>query len=126
MNPTCARVAIGILLVALSSSLTFAQTANGEGDFKFEIKHRVNAHGDEFNTLAMSADRQRLFTGTEKGDIIVWNVAADRRERTLHQPSGIHFVAALSDPRELIAAGSNHVKPVNALVRRWNLEGQLQ
>ena len=122
MNPTCARVAIGILLVALTSSLTFAQTAIGEGDFKFEIKHRVNAHGDEFNALAMSADRQRLFTGTEKGDIIVWNVANNRRERTLHQPSGIHFVAALSDPSELIAAGSNHVKPDNALVRRWNVE----
>lgn len=62
MNQTCARVAIGLLLVALSPSLTLAQVLIGEGDFKFEIKHRVNAHGDEFNALAISTDRQRLFT----------------------------------------------------------------
>jgi WD40 repeat protein len=122
MKPTSARIAIGILLVAFSSSLSLAQTTIGEGDLKFEVKHRVNAHGDEFNALAMSSDGQRLFTGTEKGDVIVWNVAANRLERTLHQPSAIHLVAALSDPRELIAASSNHLKPENALVRRWNIE----
>lgn len=122
MNPTCARVAIGILLVAFSSSLTLAQSVIGQGDFQFEVKHRVNAHGDEFNALAISSDRKRLFTGTEKGDVIIWDVAGNRLERTLHQPSGIHLVAVLSDPRELIAAGSNHVIPKNALVRRWNVE----
>jgi len=122
MKPTPAQIVIAILLVALNSSVTFSQRQIGSGDFKFEVKHRVNAHGDEFNALAQSSDGQRLFTGTEKGDIIVWNVATNRLERTLHQPSAIHLVAALSDPREVIAAGSNHLKPQNALVRKWNVE----
>ena len=110
MNTTCTQIAIGILFLALTSSLTLAQTTIGEGELKFEVKHRINAHGDEFNALAMSSDRQRLFTGTEKGDVIVWNVSTNRLERTLHQPSVIHLVAALSDPRELVAAGSYHVE----------------
>lgn len=120
------RIAIGALLVALncSSILAQLQLLNGDGDFKFAAKHRLNAHGDEFNALTISSDGQRLFTGTEKGDVIVWNVTTNRLERTLHQPSGIHFVAALSDARELIAAGSNHIKPANSLVRRWNVETQ--
>jgi WD40 repeat protein len=118
----CAPIAFSLLLVALSAFSAFAQRPNGEGEFKFETQHRVNAHGDEFNALAKSSDDQRLFTGTEKGDVIVWNVTTNRLERTLHQPSAIHFVAALSDPRELIAAGSNHFEPKNALVRKWNIE----
>ena len=121
MKLTCARLITLLLLVSLAST-AFAQTPIGEGDFKFDVKHRVNAHGDEFNSLAKSSDGQRLFAGTEKGDIIVWNVAANRLERTLHQPSAVHYVAALSDPRELIAVGSNHVKPQHALVRKWNVE----
>lgn len=111
-----------LLLLFVFSSSALAQAQIGEGDFKFAVKHRVNAHGDEFNALAKSSDGQRIFTGTEKGDIIVWNVATNRLERTLHQPSAVHFVGALSDPRELIAAGSNRVKPHNALVRKWNIE----
>jgi WD40 repeat protein len=71
--------------------------------------------------LAKSSDGQLLFTGTEKGDIIVWNIAANRLERTLHQPSAVHFVVALKDPREFVAAGSNHLEPQNALVRKWNV-----
>lgn len=124
MNLTFARIAIGALLVALNYSSVFAQLQilTGEGDFKLAAKHRVNAHGDEFNALTRSTDGQRIFTGTEKGDIIVWNVTANRLERTLHQSSGIHFIAALPDSRELIAASSNHLKPANSLVRRWNVE----
>ncbi|HEY0728404.1 MAG TPA: hypothetical protein VGD38_10065, partial [Pyrinomonadaceae bacterium] len=126
MTLTFARIAIAALLVVLSCSSARAQLQAliGEGDLKFAAKHRVNAHGDEFNSLTMSPDGQRLFTGTEKGDIIVWNVTTNRLERTLHQPSGIHFVAALQDARELIAASSNHIKPANSLVRRWNVETQ--
>jgi WD40 repeat protein len=121
MNPT--RLALCILFVALHPSSALAQTIlNGEGDFRFEIKHRVNAHGDEFNSLARSADGRRLFTGTEKGDIIVWDLATNRVERTLHQPSGVHVVVALSDPREFVAASSDHLKPKRALVRKWNVE----
>ena len=122
MNPTCARLLKIFLLFVLISSTAFAQRQIGEGDFKFEIQHRVNAHGDEFNALAKSSDGQRLFTGTEKGDILVWNIAANRLERTLHQPSAVHFVVALPSAREFIAAGSNHLKPSNPLVRKWNVE----
>ena len=83
---TSTRLTIVILCIALHPSFARAQTILiGEGDFRFETKHRVNAHGDEFNCLARSADGRRLFTGTEKGDIIVWDLAANRLERTLHQ-----------------------------------------
>ena len=121
MIPNCVRIPFGILLLALNTSFALAQSPLSEGEFKFEVKHRVNAHGDEFNTLARSTDGHRLFTGTEKGDVIVWNLATNRLERTLRQPSAIHFVFALSDG-EMIAAGSNHVEPRNAVVRKWNVE----
>ena len=116
-----ARLITLLLFVALSSTI-FAQNQIGEGDFKFDVKHRINAHDDEFNALAKSSDGQRIFTGTEKGDVIVWNVAANRLERTLHQPGPVQLVVALSDARELIAAGSSRLKPHNALVRKWNVE----
>ena len=91
-------------------------------ELQFEITHRVNAHGDEFNGLAKSSDGQHLFTATEKGDIIVWNIAASRVERTLHNPTPLHLVASLADPRELVVAGSYHYKPPRAAVRKWNIE----
>lgn len=121
MNRTCARL-ISLLLFVSFTTTSFAQRQIGEGDFKFDVTRRVNAHGDEFNALAKSSDNQRIFTGTEKGDVIVWNVAANRLERTLHQPSPVQLVAALADARELIAAGSNRLTPHNALVRKWNVE----
>ena len=121
MNRTCAWL-ISLLLFVSFTSTIFAQRQIGEGDFKFDVKHRLNAHGDEFNALAKSSNGQRIFTGTEKGDVIVWNVVANRLERTLRQPSPVQLVAALSDARELIAAGSNRLKPHNALVRKWNVE----
>ena len=122
---TSTRLTIVILCIALHPSFARAQTILiGEGDFRFETKHRVNAHGDEFNCLARSADGRRLFTGTEKGDIIVWDLAANRLERTLHQSSGVRSVVALSDPREFVAASSGYLKPKRALVRKWNVESE--
>jgi WD40 repeat protein len=119
---SAARILFCLCLFTFYLCVALAQGPIGEGDFKFDVKRRVNAHGDEYNALAISSDRQRLFTGTEKGDIIVWNVAANRLERTLHQPSAIHFVVAPANAREFIAAGSNHFKPQKALVRKWNVE----
>lgn len=98
-----------------------AQSVN-VGQLKFEARHRVNAHGDEFNSLAKSSDGQRLFVGTEKGDIIIWNIGLQRLERKLRQPSPVHLVATLSDPRFIIAAGSNHHEPLRPLLRKWNVE----
>ncbi|HEV2834548.1 MAG TPA: family 20 glycosylhydrolase [Pyrinomonadaceae bacterium] len=91
-------------------------------ELQFEIKHRVNAHGDEFNGLAKSSDGQRLFTATEKGDIIVWNIAANRVERTLQNPSPAHLVASLSNPHEIVVAGSSHEEPLRPFIRKWNVE----
>jgi len=87
----------------------------------FAPKHRVNAHGDEFNSLARTADGRFAIIGTEKGDLLLWNLTSQKIERTLHQPSAVHYVVALSDSRYLVAAGSNHYAPRNSLVRKWNL-----
>jgi WD40 repeat protein len=119
---TCARAVISGLLFAFSLSPAFAQRQRENYEVTFETKRRVNAHGDEFNALAKSADDQRLFTATEKGDIIVWNIAANRLERTLHQPSPVHLIARLADPREFVAVGWNHREPVNAFARKGNAE----
>jgi WD40 repeat protein len=106
-----------LLLVAPSS----AQNTDDQL-LKFEPKHRVNAHGNEFNGLAKSSDGKRLFIATEKGEIIVWNIGSRQPERTFHQTSPVHFVAALPESSEILAAGSNHLKPLNVLVRKWNFE----
>ena len=114
--------AIGALLLVLSIALVFAQEPGEKYDLTFEPERRVNAHGDEFNALSKSSDGKRIFTATEKGEIIVWNIATNHLERTLRQPTAFHLVAALADPREFVAAGSNHLKPINALARKWNVE----
>ena len=88
---------------------------------KFVTRHRVNAHGDEFNSLVKTADGQFAIIGTEKGDLIVWNLASQKIERTLHQPSAIHLVVALSDSQFVIAVGANHHQPRKALARKWNI-----
>jgi WD40 repeat protein len=72
--------------------------------------------------LAKSSDGQRLFVGTEKGEIIIWNIKLQRVERRLQQPSPVHLVATLSDPHYIIASGSNHHEPLRPLVRKWNIE----
>src|SRR5215510_6085724 len=81
---------VGFLLPACCPQLTFAQPQTGETpQLRFETRHRVNAHGDEFNALARSSDGSRLFIGTERGDIIVWNTATQQTERRLHQSSAV-------------------------------------
>ena len=119
---TRACAAIGGVLIVFSLSFALAQRQGEKHELTFDIEHRVNAHGDEFNALAKSADGKRLFTATEKGEVIVWNLAANKLEKTLRQPTAFHLVASLADPRELVAAGSNHLKPINAVARKWNIE----
>lgn len=115
-------VSLAILLPALSSPAVLAQSADDdEQELKFEGKHRVNAHGNEFNGLVKSPDGQLLFVGTEKGYTIVWNIAAGRVERKLHQSSTIHLMAGLAGPREFVAAGSNHFQPRKAEIRKWDV-----
>jgi WD40 repeat protein len=110
-----------LLVLGLAGPATIAQQARERQALNLEITRRVNAHGNEFNALAKSSDSKRLFVATEKGDIIVWDVAMRRAERTLHQPGPVHLIAALADTGEIIAAGSSHHKPVNSLVRKWNV-----
>ncbi|HEX6715839.1 MAG TPA: hypothetical protein VF088_01940 [Pyrinomonadaceae bacterium] len=112
---------MAVLTVCFSSVPGFVQSSDRQ-DLNFEVKHRVNAHGDEFNGLARSSDGKRLFVGTEKGEVIVWNIALRRTERTLRQASAVHLVASLPDTNEVLAAGANHHKPVHALLRKWNIE----
>lgn len=89
-------------------------------ELDFDGRHRINAHGTEFNGLAMSADRERLFVATEKGHTIVWNIAAGRVEQRLDQSQPVHLIAALAGAQEFVAAGSNHFEPRNAVIRRWD------
>ena len=119
-------IIVRLLIVAVltSSFLTVSSRGQDAGneELRFAPKHRVNAHGNEFNGLAKSADGRRLFIATEKGEIIVWNIALGQAERTLRQPSAVHFVAPLPASSEILVAGSNHHKPMKPLVRKWNVE----
>ena len=113
-----------VALLLTSSFLTATsrgQNADNE-ELRFQSKHRVTAHGNEFNGLAKTADAKRLFIATETGEIIVWNIALGRPERTLRHPSAVHLIAPLAAANEVLAAGSNHQKPMNTLVRKWNVE----
>ena len=116
-------VMLTLLAFAFAGPVTTAQQGKPDRqELKLETTQRVNAHGNEFNALAKSADGKRLFIATEKGDIIVWNIVLRRAERTLHQPGPVHLIAALANTSEIIAAGSSHHKPSNALVRKWDVD----
>lgn len=106
---------VSLVIVSFFVSLVHAQ----DRELHFDARHRVTAHGLEFNGLVMSADSERLFVATESGDLIVWNIPADRVEETLNQPGPVHLIAALG-AQEFVAAGSSHFKPSNAVVRRWD------
>src|SRR5688572_27192672 len=108
-----------LLLPALASSHMLGQSQQ-QRQLDFHGKHRVVAHGNEFNGLAISSDRQRLFVATEKAEVIVWNIGAGRVEQPLRQSGPVHLIAALADADEFVAAGSNHFEPRNAEVRKWN------
>lgn len=107
---------VSLVIVSCFASQVHAQDRR----LYFDAKHRVSAHACEFNEVVMSADAQRLFVATEKGEIIVWNIAADRVEQTLKQPGPVHFIARLAGPQEFVAAGSNHYEPRNAVIRKWD------
>lgn len=114
------RVAFLQVVSLVIVSCFAAQVHAQDRELVFEAKHRVSAHACEFNGVVMSADAQRLFVATEKGQTIVWNIAADRVEQTLSQPGPVHFIAALAGPQEFVTAGSVHYPPRNAVVRKWD------
>src|SRR3989442_13275408 len=103
------RFATVLLCLTLTFSIIRGQSTTPQ--LQFIVKHRVNAHGDEFNALAKNSDGQWAYVGTEKGDVIVWNLISDKLERRLHQPSAVHHLLAI-DSNHVIAAGSNHHEPL--------------
>lgn len=119
LSKTLPLLAMTMLWLAGS---TGAQTLSRE-KLRFEPLKRINAHGDEYNDVALSTDQRRLFIGTEKGDILIWNIAASRIERKLNQVKPVHHVVALANPRYVVAAGVEHFAPArNGIVRKWDVE----
>ena len=115
-------VAILLTLASMSSPLLAQSKSQDEPELSFDGKHRINAHGNEFNALAKSSDEQRLFVASENGEIIVWNIAAAKVEQTLRQPRPVHLIAAVANAHSFVTAGSNHFAPHNAEVRKWNVK----
>src|SRR5205085_5955272 len=107
----------------LTNVLVAHAQEDAPADFDFHITHRINAHGDEFNSLALSADGRRVVVGTEKGEVVVWNVAAGRVERRLVQGAPVHGVVALAEPRYVVAAGGAHFgSRRTSVIRKWDIE----
>src|SRR5688500_9284340 len=105
---------VSVLLLLPAFSISPLAQSQAERELGFEGKHRVSAHGIELNGLTRSSDGQRLFVAGEKGEAIVWNLAAGRIERTLRQSTPVHMIASLSHPQEFVTAGSYHFQPRNA------------
>ncbi len=94
-----------------------------EDEYKFQLAHRVNAHGDEFMSLALTSDERRLVIGTEAGKLLIWGIPENRLLKELNQGSPVHRVAALSDPATIVAAGGPHsAASTLGVIRRWNIE----
>lgn len=111
-----------LILFILVFSL-FAWGRSPEDELQFEADYRVNAHGDEFMALALTSDGRRLIIGTEKGELLVWGIAERKILKRLYQGSPVHCVAALADPRYVVAAGGPHSKARQfGVARRWDID----
>jgi len=118
-----------LLLACFSFAPGFAQTAppNQDGEepeakSQLHLMRRLNAHGDEFNAVVLTPDERRLVIGTEKGELIVWNIAEKQVVARLDQGSPIHSVVMLGDGRHVVAAGGPHAGSKRAgVVRCWDL-----
>src|SRR5436309_8899884 len=115
-----------IIATLLNTTLTvvvFVVCAFGcpfEDEYDFHIAHRVNAHGDEFMSLALTSDGRRLVIGTEKGELLVWGIVERRILKRFDQASPVHRVAALADPHYVVAVGGPHSKDKQfAVARKW-------
>jgi WD40 repeat protein len=103
------RAIVAAIVVAFVSTIGFAQDNDEEKEIFSQLRHahRINAHGDEFMSMDMSPDKQRLAIGTEKGDLIVWSIADAKLEKQFHEGRPIHQVAFNGNGKVLIAGG-NH------------------
>lgn len=97
--------------------------ANAQGFEKAVIRQRINAHGDEFNAIALNASETRLAVGTEKGELIIWDLVGDKLERKFTSDGPIHELAFLNDDRTVVTAGGPHFGPVDrAVLHKWNID----
>ncbi|RPJ55075.1 MAG: hypothetical protein EHM23_27360 [Acidobacteria bacterium] len=84
-----------------------------------KLRQRLNAHGDEFNCLVKSDDGKRLIIGTEKGDLIVWDIVGKTVVRTLNQGAPIRCLVALDKVRVL--AGGGKSTATGGSLRVWDI-----
>ncbi len=109
-------------LFCLTPVAVWAKKYVVEDEYDFRITHRINAHGDEFMSLALTPDGQRLVVGTEKGELIVWGVREQRVLKQLNQGSPVHCVVAL-DANHLVAAGGPHSgSEERGVIRKWDID----
>src|SRR5262245_632434 len=112
-----------ILLIAVIYPSEYLAQTDDDPSFDLRLQARINAHGDECMTVALSPDERRLIVGTEKGEIIVWGVPERKIIRKFNQGSPIHKLVLLGDGRHVITGGGAHVGPKRSgVVRRWDLD----
>lgn len=114
--------ALQLFLFASAPCAAAARQGPGEG-FDLHVMRRVNAHGDEYNSIAATPGAGRLVIGTEGGELVVWDTAAGRVERRLRQGSPVHEVVSLGDGRRFLAVGGFHTGAAHSSVaREWDIE----
>ena len=115
------RTAISIAFLAVANVSSPAITPD-EDDYRFEVEHRINAHGDEFMALDQTSDGRFLIVGAESGKLLIWSIAERRIVKQLDQGSPVHCVVALNDADTFVAAGGPHADPINrAVIRKWHI-----
>ena len=117
------RPIMAIIFLLLAATLNpFVYALPAEDRYKFEIERRINAHGNEFMAIALTADAKRLIVGTESGDLIVWGIPERRIVTQFNQRSPVHCVVALKDPDLFVAAGGPHSGAnQRGVIRRWRI-----
>lgn len=115
------RIIIAIVIVGLLSVLGLSQD-DEEKEMFSQLRHtrRINAHGDEFTTMDMSPDKKRLAIGTEKGDVIIWNIETAKLEKQFHQGHPIHEIIFVGNG-SVVVAGGNHTGTHNCLFGKLDI-----
>ena len=121
------RIIVVLISLAIVSTVGRGQDDEKEIFSQLRHTHRINAHGDEFMSMDMSPDKKRLAIGTEKGDILIWNLAAGKLENQFKEGRPIHQIAFTDDGTGVIIAGGNHTGVHNCLFGKVNIStGQFE
>lgn len=113
---------------ALSDDGKYFAAADGQGlvrirDFKTGNLYREFAHGNGINTIAFSADGQWLVSGGDDKNLRVWNVAADKLERTFEGHNGaIGRVAFSKDGKQVYSASFAGNGDTDNTLRIWDVQ----